>query len=129
MNSDNKNMLLAIVLSVGVAYLEYDWQDQIATILNGSLGASGRQGRTVISIVDAQGAVLATTSDRRFGDIMPLAAAPPGGLETRDGAIVAQAGSHTSFGFDGMRLRCIIEQRLPDEAEIAASLGQSRKAA
>ena len=114
---------------VGVVYLEYDWQDQIAGALASSLGAGGRQGRTAISIVDAEGAVLSTTSARRFGEIMPLAKSPPGGLETRDGAIVAQAEARTSFGFDGMRLRCVIEQKLPDEAEIAASLGQTRKAA
>ncbi len=133
--SDNRAVLVFVApvrhegRSVGVAYLEYDWQDQVAALLHGSLGGGSRQGRTAISIVDAAGAVLATTSDRRFGDIMALAASPPGGLETQAGAIVAQAESHTSFGFDGMRLRCVIEQRLPGQEEIAASLGQTRKAA
>jgi hypothetical protein len=107
---------------VGVCYLEYDWEGQVAAMLAAAhVGGSD----ATISIVDPLGTVYATTGDHPFAQ--PIAIAPPRAgtgrhVETRDTSIVAQATAIPVHGFDGLRLRCVIEQRVPGENEIRASL-------
>ncbi|WP_419827145.1 methyl-accepting chemotaxis protein [Sphingomonas sp.] len=107
---------------VGVCYLEYDWEGQVAAMLAAAhVGGSD----AAISIVDPRGTVFATTGDHVFGQQMAVAAPPAGSgrlVQTRDALIVAQATAIPVHGFGGLGLRCVIEQRVPDEGEIRASL-------
>jgi hypothetical protein len=106
---------------VGVCYLEYDWQGQIAAML----GAAHSNNGATISVVDPMGIVFGTTGGHAFAQPMTVAALPHGTsrhVETREDSIVAQAMAIPVHGFDGLRLRCVIEQRVPSESEIRASL-------
>lgn len=109
---------------VGVCYLEYDWQGQAAAIMG-----AGTTGTAAVSIVGPQNIVFASTGRHAFNSVLPVAPLPEGRgrhVETREEAIVAQAMAVPVHGFDGLRLRCVIEQRVPNEREVAASLDGGR---
>jgi hypothetical protein len=110
---------------IGVVYLEYDWEGQSEMIL----GAVSRQakGDTVISIIDRANRVIATTGLYAFEQ--ELSVAPPRErpfVESRDGLVIAQAMADSYYGFDGLGLRCIIEQRVPDETQITSQINLKR---
>ncbi|MBR0553335.1 hypothetical protein J7S20_12535 [Sphingomonadaceae bacterium LXI357] len=117
---------------VGVCYLEYDFEGQISQILK-SGGES--TGGAVVSVVDADNCVVASTGHYRFGERLAIRREISGpAVDIDDGAIVAQAASTPYYGFDGLGLRCVIEQRIPGDDEIARMLelkssttGQTRK--
>jgi len=106
---------------VGVLYLEYDWQEQAGEILH-SVQDKALAG-TVISIVDMSDRVIATTGDYAFEQRLDLVA-PDGGsrIDSVDGRVRAQARAEPYHGFDGLGLRCLIEQDLPDAAQVAAAI-------
>ena len=114
---------------VGAAYLEFDWQGTIgAMIADGAMYRDAGAG-TVISILDADRRVVATTGAHVFGQSLPL---PPLGddpVRTIGGAIVAQARIRPVGGFDGLGLSCVVEQSLPDEAAIRAAFATDALAA
>lgn len=107
---------------VGVCYLEYDWEAQAGAIL-----ASNHQAGSaaVISIVDHHNQVMASTGSYGFCHALPIANTRDRHVETREDSIVAQATALPYNGFDGLGLRCVIEQRVPNEREIAASILRS----
>ena len=109
---------------LGVAYLEYDFEGQVGAVLR----ALGRPG-SVISIVDDEHRVLATTGGYAYHEriaIQPLAAPGDTHIERRDTSIVAQARAGLVNGFDGLGMRCVIEQHVPGEAEVAEALARVR---
>jgi hypothetical protein len=109
---------------IGVSYLEYDFEGQVDAVLQ-SLVQPG----TVISIVDDTHRVLATTGGHRYHEriaIAPLGVPGATHIERRESSIVAQARAGVVNGFDGLGMRCVIEQRVPDEAEIAEALARVR---
>ena len=105
---------------VGVCYLEFDFQGQAQRIMD----ASRRQGdQSIITIVDPEGRVVATTGGYAYHEVHPRAIdarAPQ--LATEDGLIVAQATVPSDHGIPGLGFRCIIEDVVATEDEIAASL-------
>jgi hypothetical protein len=108
--------------TVGVCYLEYDWEAQAGAILHSVEQASSG---AVITIVDDQNRMIASTGGYAFNEILKIGNMTTAGgrqVETRDDSIVAQAMAQPVHGFDGLRLRCVIEQRVPGEREIAAML-------
>ncbi len=112
--------------TIGVCYLEYDWEGQAAAILHSVEQASSG---AIVSIVDDENRMISSTGRHGFNDILPIAsvaAAAGRHVETRTDSIVAQAMAMPFNGFDGLRLRCVIEQRVPGEREIAASLTAPR---
>jgi hypothetical protein len=110
-------------LVVGVCYLEYDFQGQVERIMD----ASRRPGdRSTISIVDRRGRVVATTGGYAYHERHPRVievSAPQ--LSTEDGLIVAQATVPSDHGMPGLAFRCIIEDVVATENEIAASLSKT----
>ena len=60
--------------------------------------------------------------------IASVAAAAGRHVETRDESIVAQAMALPVHGFDGLKLRCVIEQRVPNEREIELALSGAARA-
>lgn len=129
--SDHRKVLIYVApirqeeAIVGVVYLEYDWEGQSEMIL----GAVSRQAKsdTVISIIDRANRVVATTG--RYAFEQEIAVAPPRErpfVESRDGLVIAQAVADSYYGFDGLGLRCIIEQRVPDDTQIASQIDLKR---
>jgi hypothetical protein len=109
---------------IGVSYLEYDFEGQVEAVLQ-SLVRPG----SVISIVDDQHRVLATTGGYAYHEriaAQPLAAPGEAHIERRDTSIVAEARAGLVNGFDGLGLRCVIEQRVAGESEIAEALARAR---
>jgi hypothetical protein len=124
--SNNRKVLIFVApvrdagRTVGVCYVEYDWEDQVAAMI----GADGHNNVTV-SIIDEHNLVIATTGRHGFNEVLPVAPLPVGAtrhVETREDSIVAQGLALPFNGFDGLKLRCVIEQRVPGEREIAAAL-------
>jgi len=111
---------------LGVCYLEYDWEAQAAAILESVEQASSG---AVVSIVDDLNRMISSTGRYAFNDVLQIAsveAAAGRHVETRDEAIVAQAMAMPLNGFDGLRLRCVIEQRVLGEREIASALAGAK---
>ena len=106
---------------VGVAYVEYDWQQVVGEILTASAAERGQTGRA-ITILDATDRVVATTGAHRFGSHLHLPDPSSAPLVTRDDAIIAQARARPLHGFDGLGLRCVIEQPVSDDQAIAEML-------
>jgi hypothetical protein len=113
---------------IGACYLEYDWEAQAAAILHSVEQASSG---AVVTIVDDQNRMISSTGRYTFNEVLnvaSVAAAAGRHVETRDDSIVAQALALPVHGFDGLRLRCVIEQRVPNEREIAQALSGATRA-
>ncbi|WBO23362.1 methyl-accepting chemotaxis protein [Sphingomonas abietis] len=112
---------------IGVFYLEYDWEAQGAAMIHSGEQASSD---AIITIVDDQNRMIASTGRYAFNDILHIASVTTAAgrhVETRDESIIAQAMALPVHGFDGLKLRCVIEQRVPGEREIAAALAAPRR--
>jgi hypothetical protein len=130
--SDNRHVLIYVApirhegRVVGVCYVEYDWQGQAAAILHNVEQASSG---ALVSIVDEHNRVVSTTGRYSFNEILPIASGTTRKVETREDSIVAQAMAMPFNGFDGLKLRCVIEQHVPGEQEIASALSKRARAA
>lgn len=114
---------------VGVLYLEFDWELLMATVLQAPNEGQGNGKALKFSIVDADGKLIGSSWGGQFGTRMTL---PPGhgqGLEVREDRIAAFATVQPIREFDGLGMRCMIEQEMASEHEIAAAIGASRRAA
>ena len=113
----------------GAFYLEFDWESHIqAMISDKSLFGERDWARTRISIVDQDDRVVADSSGSRYGEIVPLPANAVRGAEVRGDSTIAFATAQDYLGFDGLGLRCVIEQKMLTAAEIEAALGGLRRA-
>ena len=133
--SDNRAVLIFVSPiwgpdgPAGVAYLELDWEGQVANVINDKRRINDASaGRTRIYIVEEQGRIVASSDGDRFGETMRLMSTRSG-LETRSEAIVAQATALSLPDFDGLCMRCVIEQAVPDNDAIIAALKPRRRAA
>ncbi len=126
--SQNRKVLIYVApiraegRTIGACYLEYDWETQAAAILHSVEQANGNG---VVSIVDEQNRMISSTGRYVFNEALNIASVATAAgrhVETRDDSIVAQAMATPFNGFDGLNLRCVIEQRVPGEREIADSL-------
>ena len=105
---------------VGVCYLEYDFEGQVERIMD----VSRREGDcSTISIVDQAGRVVASTGNYAFHAHHPHAiVSTKPELATHDGLIIAQAKVPSDLGMPGLAYRCVIEDRVATEDEIATAL-------
>jgi hypothetical protein len=114
--------VLAEGLVAGVCYLEYDFQGQVEQIM--SVSQRETDG-AIISIVDRQDRVVASTGDYAYHARHPHAvASSASNLSTWDGLIVAQATVPSDHGMPGLGFKCVIEDHVSTEAEIAAALAR-----
>lgn len=114
--------VLAEGLVVGVCYLEYDFQGQVEQIMNVSQGETDG---AIISIVDRNDRVVASTGAYAYHARHPHAvASSASNLSTSDGLIVAQATVPSDHGMPGLSFRCVIEDQVSTEDEIAAFLAR-----
>jgi hypothetical protein len=112
---------------LGVCYLEFDWQGQVYESIRSAVGQTGEASGTRISIVDADNRLVASSWNGRFGDIVTIANTARG-IETRSDRLIAHASAKPWQGFDGLGLRCVIEQDVPSEEQIAEALRLQRAA-
>jgi hypothetical protein len=133
--SNNRHVLIYVApirmdgRNVGVCYLEYDWEGQAAAILHNVEQASSG---AVVTIVDEHNRMVASTGRYAFNEqlrVASVSAAHGRHVETREESIVAQATAMPFNGFDGLKLRCVIEQRVPNEREIVEALAGTKKRA
>ncbi|VVT08359.1 conserved hypothetical protein [Sphingomonas sp. EC-HK361] len=104
---------------VGVCYLEYDFEGQASRIMD-VMKASATN--SVISILDEQSRVVATTGAYAFGHRVTHDEQSRSAVAGSDGKIAALSGSSPYYDFDGLNLRCLIEHQVPTEDEIALAL-------
>jgi len=108
----------------GVFYVEFDWEERIPAIISDrSLFGEKEWARTRISIVDAAARIVADSSGTRFGETVPLPAKAVRGAEARADTTIAFATAGNYHNFDGLGLRCVIEQKMISMDEIQAALG------
>ncbi|MEI9928406.1 MAG: cache domain-containing protein [Sphingomonas sp.] len=108
----------------GVFYLEFDWEGHIAAMISDrSLFSEADRARTRICIVDQADRIVADSAGGRFGEVVPLPANAVRGAEAIGDSIVAFATAADYHGFDGLGLRCIIEQKTLSAREIEDALG------
>ncbi|MES2988122.1 MAG: methyl-accepting chemotaxis protein [Pseudomonadota bacterium] len=134
--SDNRAVLVFVTgirargvegAPAGAFYLEFDWENHIqAMISDRSLFGEMDWARTRISIVDASDRVVADSSGSRYGEIVPLPANAVRGAEVRGESTIAFATAQDYLGFDGLGLRCVIEQKMLSAEEIDTALGGLR---
>jgi hypothetical protein len=114
----------------GVLYLEFDWEALMADMLHApDWHSPDANAGLKISIVDPQGMLVGSSWGGAFGS--PVAV-PPGdqqGIETRANSVAVFATARPIHGFDGLGLRCVIEQTMPTEEEIQRAVGGSRRVA
>lgn len=103
---------------VGVSYLEYDFQGQCAEIMD----VMKKSSESTISIIDAAGCVVATTGAYAFQERFPIALAPGAQIHAGDAKIVAVSDIRPYKDFDGLGLRCVIEQAVATDADVSYSL-------
>lgn len=123
----NKRRVLVFVAPVqvegqilGVCYLEYDFEGQTSAIMDVIRRASSQ---ATISIVDHAGRVVATTGDYAFQYPLPYTAGTgEARIQSLDGLIVAQATVPTDHGIPGLAFRCVIEDHVAREDDIAVAL-------
>ena len=134
--SDNRAVLIYVTgvrargtdgTPAGVCYVEFDWESHIpAMISDRSLFGERDWAHTRISIVDQADRVVADSSGTRYGETVQLPANAVRGTEVRGDSIVAFATAQDYLGFDGLGLRCVIDQKMLTAAEIEAALGGLR---
>jgi hypothetical protein len=112
---------------LGAFYLEFDWETHISAILSDrSLLGERDWARTRISIVDEADRIVADSLGKRHGERIALPPQAVRGAEVHGDAMVAFATAAAYNGFDGLGLRCVIEQTLPTADEIRLALGGLR---
>lgn len=108
----------------GVFYVEFDWEERIPAIISDrSLFGEKEWARTRISIVDQAARIVADSSGTRFGETIALPAKAVRGAEARADTTIAFATAANYHGFDGLGLRCVIEQKMISAEEIQTALG------
>jgi C4-dicarboxylate-specific signal transduction histidine kinase len=108
----------------GVFYVEFDWEGRIPAIISDrSLFGEREWARTRISIVDQAARIVADSAGTRFGETIALPAKAIRGAEARTDTTIAFATATNYHGFDGLGLRCVIEQKMISMEEIRAALG------
>jgi hypothetical protein len=113
----------------GVLYLEFDWEQLMQNVLVEQIRGKAGDQALRLSIVDPNGRLVGSSWGGTLGSRIAM---PPGehqGIEIRDASVAAFATVTPIGTFDGLRLRCLIEQRMATEAEIAEMIGAGRRAA
>jgi hypothetical protein len=109
----------------GVLYLEFDWQQMVDDLFEGSAlhGETGLE--ATVTIVDADGRSVGSSRGGKFGQPITLPAGIGSGIERRPDSVAAFASAKPFRSFSGLGFRCMIELPMPSEQEIARAIGDS----
>jgi hypothetical protein len=114
----------------GVLYLEFDWQQLMDEVLQApDWNRAEEAGKMRISIVDPTGRLVGSSWNGSHGQPMAL---PPGdreGVETRAQSVAVFATARPIRGFNALGLRCMIEQDMISDEDIAAAISATARAA
>ncbi|RYG86600.1 hypothetical protein EON77_03515 [bacterium] len=124
--SNNRKVLVFVApvvahgSTVGVCYLEYDFEGEAERIM----GVSRREGHSIhVAAVDPDGRVVASTGGYSFHEKHPHARiSPHRELVVEDGLILAQASVPSDHGMRGLGFRVVIEDHVATDLEIAEQL-------
>ena len=109
---------------IGILYLEYDWQGQVGRIVAEEAHfSSADSARTRVLILDHANKIVAASDGQGFGSAFPLRQGAEGrGVYTDGDEIVAHANAVPFQGFHGLGMRCVIVQKVANQAEIEAEM-------
>lgn len=111
-------------VTIGACYLEYDFEGQVADIVK---VVNRTASNAIASIIDSTGRVVATTGRYQYHERYPHRIDGIGTSEFMDGLTIAHAAVQTEHGISGLDLRCVIEEHVATEEDIAqALLGRTR---
>jgi hypothetical protein len=102
---------------IGACYLECDFEGQAERITR---VAASRQ--SVVSVVDAQSRIVATTGGYAYLQPHPRLSDPSPGVRVHDGLIVAIADAPEVATIEGLQLRAVIEEHVATDEQIASAL-------
>lgn len=108
--------------TIGVCYLEFDFEGQANSIMS-VISKAGVH--AVAAIVDDASRVVAATGSYAWHALHPHAS-DAAGIRSSDGLNVAQARVASERGISALALRCIIEEHVATEVEIASALEKRR---
>ncbi len=109
---------------VGVCYLEFDFEGQ-ASLITSVINKAGVH--AVAAIVDRSARVVAASGNYAWHATHPHAVQTAGTtVRSSDGLNIAQAHVTSADGITALDLRCIIEEHVATEQEIACALEQRR---
>ena len=110
---------------LGVLYLEFDWQNLMDEVLIPAAENFAGQRDTRIAIVDGEGRLIGSSWNAPFGSRITLPAGGREGIERRSDSVAAFASAEAYRSFSGLGLRCLIEQSMPSEEEIRATIAET----
>lgn len=128
--SNDRNVLIYVApirieeVTIGVCYLEFDFEGQAAAVMNVINQAAAN---AVATIIDRAGRVVATTGRYAYHTTYPhpIAVGGAGGgamVQSSDGLNIAQATVMSTYGISRIDLRCVIEEHVATEDEISRAL-------
>ena len=107
----------------GALYLEFDFEHQVGRLISdGRLYGDPEMERTRVCIIDRENRIVSSSWHAPFNSKVDLGGQRTG-LISRDHAICAVAEALDYEGFDGLGLRCVIEQNVATDAEIIDAIG------
>jgi len=111
----------------GVLYLEYDWFGTTqAHFADAARLGEGRVQRR-ISIIDGEKRLVASSSEGAFHEVVALRVTGSHGTETQGNSVIAYAAGTPVYGYAELGMTCLVEQRMPTDAEIADMLASARR--
>ena len=114
---------------IGVLYLEFDWEQLMHAVLEQRSEAQANDQGLRFTVVDPKGKLVGSSWRGIHGSPVALPAGTHEGIEVGEDSVRAFAAVRPIGGFDGLGLRCLIEQRMASERDIIAAIGPSRRAA
>lgn len=124
--SNDRNVLIYVApirideVTIGVCYLEFDFEGQAAAMLNVINQAAAT---AVATIIDGANRVVATTGNYGYHTTYPRPIASGGAMvQSSDGLYIAQAAVVSGYGISGIDLRCVIEEHVATDDEISRAL-------
>lgn len=109
-------------------FLDFGWDAHVKGLMSSnSIFTEASSSVCRVTIIDRKSRLVASSWGGEFGEQIALASTADQGTERRAGSVVAFARAREYHGFDGLGLRCLIEQRMPSETEIAAALAAAQR--
>lgn len=134
--SDNRKVLIFVAglwpddpraeHPAGALYLEFDFERQIGNLISdGRLYGDPGMERTKVCVIDQENRIVSSSWDAVFNSKVDTQGLETG-LISDEHSIRAIAKSLDHEGFDGLGLRCMIEQQVTSQADIVAEVGNGR---
>ena len=112
----------------GVLYLEFDWELLMADMLRPQRGDGQLRANMLrMTIVDPDDRIVGSSWGGAFGSIVAMPPGTKSGVEMRASSVAAFASVEPIREFGCLGLRCLIEQHMASDEEIAAAIGPAAR--